>query len=184
MKFLFDFFPILLFFLAYKVFDIYVATASAIAASFIQVGFYWWKHHRIEYMHIVTLVLIVVFGGATLLLRDEIFIKWKPTIVNWLFGAVFLGSRFVGDRPVIQRMLGQNFSLPSAIWLQLNMLWTVFFLALGALNLYVAYRFDTNTWVNFKMFGMMGLTVLFVIAQSVYLARYIKEDDVVSGKQE
>ena len=184
MKFLFDFFPILLFFIAYKVFDIYVATAVAIAASFFQVGFYWWKHHRVEYMHIVTLVLIVVFGGATLLLHDDMFIKWKPTLVNWLFGAVFLGSRFIGNKPVIQRMLGHNFNLPSAIWQQLNLLWTAFFLGIGALNLYIAYQFDTDTWVNFKMFGMMGLTILFVIGQSMYLARYIKDDDVVSRKQE
>lgn len=184
MKFLFDFFPILLFFLAYKVYDIYIATASAIAASFLQVGLYWWKYRRVETMHVVTLMLIVVFGGATLLLRDEIFIKWKPTIVNWLFGAVFLGSRFVGKKTVIQRMLGNSVNLPLTVWMHLNTMWTAFFISLGCLNLYVAYEFDTDTWVNFKLFGMMGLTILFVILQSLYMARYIKEDNVVSGKQD
>lgn len=184
MKFLFDFFPVLLFFISYKVFDIYVATAVAIAASFLQVALSWWQHHRIETMHIVTFGLIVVFGGATLVLQNEIFIKWKPTILNWLFGLVFLASQLFGRQPIIQRMLGGNITLTEAVWVKLNGAWSVFFILLGAVNLYIAYTFETDIWVNFKLFGMMGLTVLFVILQTWYIARYIKEDDIASEERD
>ena len=175
MKFLFDFFPILLFFIAFKTWDIFIATGVAIVATFVQVGLFWARHRRFERMHIITLVLIVVFGGLTIALRDETFIKWKPTILNWLFGAAFLGSQFIGKKPLVQRMLETNFSLPDGIWGRLNMIWIVFFVIMGVVNLYVAYSFDTDTWVNFKLFGMMGLTIAFVIAQAFYLARYLPE---------
>ncbi|KAA3627296.1 MAG: septation protein A [Proteobacteria bacterium] len=175
MKFLFDFFPILLFFIAFKTWDIFIATGVAIVATFVQVGLFWAKHRRFERMHIITLVLIVVFGGLTIALRDETFIKWKPTILNWLFGAAFLGSQFIGKKPLVQRMLETNFSLPDGIWGRLNLIWIVFFVIMGVVNLYVAYSFDTDTWVNFKLFGMMGLTIAFVIAQAFYLARYLPE---------
>ncbi len=175
MKFLFDFFPILLFFIAYKVWDIFVATGVAIGATFLQVGLFWFKHRRFERMHLITLALIVVFGGLTIALRDETFIKWKPTILNWLFAAAFLGSRFIGNKPLVQRMMESNFSLPDPVWRRLNLIWFIFFTAMGAVNLYVAFTFDTATWVNFKLFGMMGLTVLFVIAQAFYLARHIPD---------
>lgn len=174
MKFLFDLFPILLFFVAYKVYDIYVATAIAIAASFVQVSAFWLKHRRFEAMHLVTLALIVVFGGATLLLKDELFIKWKPSVLNWLFGAAFLASQFVSDKNLTQRMMGASMTLPAAIWARLNLSWVVFFCVLGFVNLYVVYHFDTDTWVNFKLFGMVGLTLLFVILQSIYLSRYVQ----------
>lgn len=108
-------------------------------------------------------------------MRDETFIKWKPTILNWLFGAAFLGSQFIGKKPLVQRMLETNFSLPDGIWGRLNLIWIVFFVIMGVVNLYVAYSFDTDTWVNFKLFGMMGLTIAFVIAQAFYLARYLPE---------
>ncbi len=173
MKFLFDLFPILLFFAAYKVYDIYVATAVAIAASFVQVGAFWLKHRRFETMHLVTLALIVVFGGATLLLKDEMFIKWKPTVLNWLFAAAFLGSQYLGSKNLTQRMMGGSMTLPATLWKRLNLSWTVFFCVLGFANLYVVYYFDTDTWVNFKLFGIVGLTLLFVILQAVYLSRYL-----------
>lgn len=176
MKFLFDFFPILLFFVAYKLWGIFVATGVAIGATFLQVGLFWFKHRRFERMHLITLALIVIFGGLTIVLRDESFIKWKPTILDWLFAAAFLGSHFVGKQPLVQRMLAGNFSLPDPIWNRLNLLWIIFFTVMGGLNLYVAFTFDTETWVNFKLFGMMGLTVLFVIAQAFYLARHIPEE--------
>lgn len=173
-KFLYDFFPILLFFISYKVYDIYVATAVAIVASFAQVGFSWFKHKRVENMHLATLVLITVLGGATLLLHDETFIKWKPTVVNWLFGIVFLGSQFIGKKTLVQRMMEGNFTLNAEhIWIRLNLIWVVFFMTMGIINLYVAFNFDTNTWVNFKLFGMMGLTLIFMVLQAFYLSRYI-----------
>lgn len=177
MKFLFDFFPILLFFIAYKLHGIYAATVVAIVASVAQVGWSWWRQRRVETMHLVTLGLIVLLGGATLWLQDEAFIKWKPTLVNWLFAAAFLGSRYIGRKPLVERMMGNAITLPSPVWARLNLVWTVFFLALGAANLYVVYHFDTDTWVNFKLFGMMGLTFAFVLAQAFYLARHIKPEN-------
>lgn len=180
MKFLFDFLPILLFFIAFKLYDIYIATAVAIAVSLIQTGWLWFRNRRIERMPLFTLLLIVVLGGATLILHDEYFIKWKPTAVNWLFAAVFLASQWIGQKPILQRMLGQNLELPAPVWLRLNLAWVSFFLAIGLANLYVAFNFDTDTWVDFKLFGMLGLTLVFVLAQAFYLARYIKPDTETS----
>jgi len=175
MKLLFDFFPIILFFAAYKLQGIYVATLVAIVATFVQVGWLWLRHRRVETMHLVTLGLIVVFGGATLYLHDEQFIKWKPTVINWLFGLAFLASQFVGNKPFIQRMMGGNIELPPSVWARLNLSWALFFLFLGAANLFVVYAFDTDTWVNFKLFGMLGLTLAFVIVQAFFLSRYLPE---------
>lgn len=174
MKFLFDFLPIILFFIAYKLTDIYVATAIAIAASLAQVGWTWLRQRKVENMQVVTLVLVVVLGGATLYLQNETFIKWKPTIANGLFGLAFLVSQFVGKKTLVARLMGKAVVLPREIWTRLNMMWVVFFFSLGAINLYVVYRFDTETWVNFKLFGMMGLTLAFVVAQAFYLSRYMK----------
>ncbi len=176
MKFLFDFFPVLLFFVAFKLYDIFTATAVAIAASFIQVGLYWIKNRRFESMHLVTLGIIVIFGGATLLLRDEVFIKWKPTVLNWLFAVAFTGSHFIGKKPIVQRMMASAITLPSTIWYRLNLLWIIFFTVIGFINLYVAFHFDTATWVDFKVFGILGLTLAFVVIQSFFIARYIKPD--------
>ncbi|MGD9950897.1 MAG: septation protein A [Desulfobulbus sp.] len=175
MKFFIDFFPVLLFFLAYKLFDIYVATAVAIVATIVQIAITWWKTKKLATMQLVTLAVIVIFGGLTLYLRDEQFIKWKPTVINWLFAAAFLLSHFIGQRTAIERMLGSTIALPQQIWRRLNGGWTLFFLVSGAANLYVMTYFDSNTWVNFKLFGMLGLTLVFVILQSIYLARYVQE---------
>ena len=179
-KFLADFFPVLLFFVAYKVYDIYVATAVAIAASFVQVGGYWLKHKKFENSHLITLAILVVFGGATILLHDEMFIKWKPSVVNWIFAIVFLGSQFIGSKTIIERMMSKNVTLPATVWLKLNMSWVIFFIALGIINLFVVYNFDTDTWVNFKLFGMMGLTILFVIIQAIYMSRHMQTSEVES----
>ncbi len=177
MKFLRDFFPVLLFFIAYQLFDIYTATATAIAASLLQVGLEWLLTGRVEIMHQVTLLLLVVFGGLTLLLRDPLFIKWKPTVVNWLFSLTFLGSRWIGGKPMIARLLEKSVRLSSSAWNRLNTLWILFFLAMGALNLYVAFNFPESVWVNFKLFGMLGLTLAFVIAQAFYLARHMQPEE-------
>ncbi len=172
MKLLLDFFPIILFFIAAKVYDIYVATAVAIAASIIQVAYLYFRNGRVEKMHLITLAAIVILGGSTLLLQDEQFIKWKPSVVNWLFAIVFIGSQFIGERPVIQRMMGNNFMLPNTMWTKLNLIWAAFFIFLGVANLYVAYNFDTDTWVNFKLFGMLGLTLIFIIMQTIYISKH------------
>jgi len=177
MKLLFDFFPILLFFIAFKVYGIYVATAVAIVASIAQVAYVYFKNKRVEKMHLITLALIVILGGATLIFQDEAFIKWKPTVVNWGFALVFLGSHFIGKKPIIRRMMDQAISLPSDVWIKLSYMCVLFFIFSGAMNIYVAYQYDTDTWVNFKLFGLMGLTFLFILLQGVYISRYLKTSD-------
>jgi intracellular septation protein len=185
MKLLFDFFPILLFFLTFKLYEdpkqgVMAATAVAIAATFVQVGIAWWRNRKVEKMHLITLALLVVLGGTTLVLQDELFIKWKPTAVNWLFALVFLATQFIGEKPLVQRMMEGNIQLPTPVWGRLNASWVTFFLAVGIANLYVVYNFDTETWVNFKLFGLLGLTLAFVIAQGFYLARHIKGEEETS----
>lgn len=175
MKYLFDFFPVLLFFIAYKMFDIYVATAAIIGATFVQVGLFWLLHRRFQTSHLVTLVLVSGFGGATLLLHNPEFIKWKPTVLNWLFAGAFLGSQLIGKKSLVQRMMDQAIVLPAPIWRRLNLSWVVFFVAMGAANLFVAFNFSENTWVNFKLFGMMGLTILFVLLQALFISRHAHE---------
>ncbi len=175
MKFMFDFFPVLLFFIAYKAYDIYTATAVLIIACLVQTAGHWAVHRKFEKSHLITLVLVSLFGGATLLLQDEMFIKWKPSVINWLFGVAFIGSQFIGEKSLIQRMLGAQLELPQTVWRNLNTAWAIFFIALGFVNLYVVYNFDTDTWVDFKMFGLMGLTLGFMLLQGLYLAKYIKE---------
>ncbi|MDQ7004199.1 MAG: septation protein A [Ghiorsea sp.] len=177
MKMLIDFLPVALFFIVYKMEDIYMATAVLIIASAVQtVGVRLWKG-KFEQSHVITLVLVAVFGGLTLFLHDEMFIKWKPSIINWLFAVVLLGSMWIGKQNIIQRMMGGQVSLPQHVWTKLNVAWAVFFTFLGFLNLYVVYNYDTDTWVNFKMFGLMGLTVVFIIGQSLYMAKYIELDE-------
>lgn len=175
MKLLFDLFPVILFFIAFKLYGIYVATAVAIVASILQVAYVYAKNKRVEKMHIITLALIIILGGATLIFQDEAFIKWKPTVVNWGFALIFLGSHFIGQKPIIRRMMDQAISLPDRVWLNLSYMWIVFFIFSGIANIYVAYQYDTDTWVNFKLFGLMGLTLVFIIVQGIYISRYIKE---------
>ena len=176
MKFLFDFFPVILFFIAFKIADIYVATGVAIAATFVQVGWLKLRGRRVEPMLWASLAIIAVFGGATLVLQDETFIKWKPTVLYWLFGAVLAGA-LVFRRNLIRVMLSEQVQLPDPVWSRLNWSWIGFFAFMGALNLYVAYNYSTDTWVNFKLFGGMGLMLAFVIAQSVYLARHMEQKE-------
>lgn len=184
MKLLYDFFPLLLFFAAFKFFDIYAATAVAIVASFMQVGGFWLRHRRFETMHLVTLGVIAVFGGLTLLLHDDTFIKWKPTLVYWILALLTLGSQFVGRKTLIEGMLGGQVALPAPVWRKLNLAWGMFFAALGAVNLYVAFYYALDTdpdtrreiWVNFKVFGLFGITLVFAVAQGFYMARHMPAD--------
>jgi len=175
MKFLFDLFPVVLFFVAFKLFDIYTATAVAIAASVAQIGWLKWKRRKVDTMMWVTLVIIVVFGGATLVLHDETFIKWKPTVLYWLFGAVIGGAQLLFRKNLIRAVLAEQVRLPDPVWTRLNWSWAAFFVFMGAANLYVAFSFSTDTWVNFKLFGGMGLMLLFVLLQAAFLARHMEE---------
>jgi len=177
MKLLFDFFPIVLFFIGYKLFDIYTATAIAMGASLIQVVFYRLKHQRYEKMHLFSLGIIFVLGGATLFFHNPWFIKWKPTGIYWITSLVFIGSGLLAKKPLIQKMMDSNISLPDKIWCRLNYAWAIFFLLMGAMNLYVAYYYSTDTWVNFKLFGGAGLTLSFVFLQAMYLTRHLLEKE-------
>ncbi len=177
MKQLLEFIPIILFFIAYKLYDIYVATAVVIVATILQVAFMWFKYKKVEKMQWITLGLILVMGGATIYLQDENFIKWKLTIIEWLFGIVFLGSQFVGKQPVVQRMMGANLELPDNIWKRLNLLWASFFIGVGTLNLYVMHAYNTDDWVTFKTFIVPGLMVVFIVLQMIYLYRYLPETE-------
>lgn len=211
MKFLFDLFPILLFFAVYKLQGIYAATGAAIAATVVQVAWQWFRHRRVDKMLLITLVLVTVLGGATILFHDRAFVMWKPTAIYWLFAVVLLGSQFIGGKPVMERMMAHVVEAPSAVWKRLNLAWSVFFVFLGIANLYVANRYFIAQreldlaaggsveiancaaqlsghllqlcenavtmeaqWVDFKLFGLMGLMILFVIAQAFYLARYMQ----------
>lgn len=176
MKFLFDLLPVILFFIAFKLFDIYIATGVVIAATALQIGWVWHRHGKVDTMLWVSLGLVVAFGGATLLLHDETFIKWKPTILYWLFAVSLLGSTLLFKRNLIRSMLESQMQLPEAIWSRLNLAWAIFFTLLGGANLYVAFNYSTATWVNFKLFGGMGLMFLFIIIQSLALAKYLPEN--------
>lgn len=201
MKLLFDFFPIILFFVVYKLYTdlpdtlitttnsllpfmnltignakdaIYLATLTAILATLLQVAYSALMHKKVDKMTWVTLGLLIVFGGATLFLKDPLFIKWKPTAINWLFALAFLGSQFIGSKPLVQRMMSQAVELSSDdVWRRLNMLWVGFFFVSGLANIYVAFSFSEEIWVDFKLFGMLGLTIVFIIGQAFYLSKYI-----------
>lgn len=175
MKLLFDFFPIILFFIAYKIAGIYIATAVAISVSFIQLIGFRLVQKKWDRMQLTTFALIAVLGGATLFLHDDLFIKWKPTVVNWLFALIFFLSPFFGGKPLLQRLMEKNIQVPWPVWRCLNISWIVFFTLMGALNLYIVYHFSTEVWVNFKLFGMLGLTLAFVVGQAFYLSRFISD---------
>jgi intracellular septation protein len=186
MQLLFDFLPIIAFFVAYKLADIYVATGVIIVASVLQVSIYWLWKRRVNPMHLVSSGLVLVFGGLTLLIHDKSFIMWKPTVVNWLFASAFLGSmwRRVSDRPLIQRMMnaaGGDLTLTDALWRRLNWLWIAFFVLMGGLNLLVFRNFDENTWVNFKAWGMLGLTLVFIVLQGFWLTAKAQGNDGHAG---
>ncbi len=174
MKFLFDLFPVLCFFAVYWISDIYVATVAAIAATFAQVAWLRLRRRRIEPMLWVSLALIVVFGGLTLVLQDKRFIMWKPTVLYWLFAVVLAVSATAFRRNLIRAMLEKELGAPEPVWSALNWSWVGFFTAMGGLNLYVAYRFEEATWVKFKLLGGIGLMLLFVLAQALVLARYVE----------
>ncbi|OGS90114.1 MAG: septation protein A [Gallionellales bacterium GWA2_60_18] len=175
MKLLFDLFPVILFFIAFKVSGIYVATAVAIGATVVQIGWTRWRHGKVDAMLWASLGIIAVFGGATLLLHDETFIKWKPTVLYWLLSAVLLFSSLLFNKNLLRSMLQEKLALPLHVWHRLNLSWSLFFAVLGLINLYVAYNYTTDQWVNFKLFGFTALMVVFILAQSAWLAKYVDE---------
>ena len=177
MKLLLDFFPIILFFVTFKTWGIMAATAVAIAATVLQIGYMWRKNGFVEPMQWVSLVVIVVFGGATLLTQDETFIKWKPTVLYWVMGGALLLGQLIFKKNGIKTLMGAQMSLPDAVWQRVNLSWVGFFTVMGFANLWVAFSFSTSTWVNFKLFGGLGLMFAFVAVQAVYLNKYITDKD-------
>jgi intracellular septation protein len=175
MKLLFDFFPILLFFAAYKLADIYVATGVAIVATVGQIAWLRLSGRKVEPMQWASLGIIVVFGGMTLLFHDETFIKWKPTVLYALFAAgLLIAPRFTGKNP-LRSIMGAQVTLPDAIWQRLTLAWVGFFGCMGVLNIVIAYRFPLDVWVNFKVFGTLALTVVFVVLQALWIGRYAED---------
>lgn len=176
MKIIFDLFPVILFFLVFKLFGVYAATASAIAATLAQVAWVKYRHGKVDTMLWVSLGIIVVFGGATLLLHDETFIKWKPTVLYWFFASALLFSRPLFGKNLMRSLLQEKMTLPDPVWQQLNLAWSGFFTLLGFVNLYVAFNYSLDSWVNFKLFGASSMMLVFILAQAAVLSKYIEED--------
>ena len=156
-------------------------------ATFIQVAVYWLLYKKFEKMHLITFVVVVIFGALTIYFQDERFIKWKPTIVNWCFALVFIGSHFIGDKTLFQRMINMadnKLNLPDHVWRRVNISWGYFFIFLGFVNLYVAYTFDTEFWVNFKAWGMTLINIVFLIGIYLYMYKYIKEEEETASQEE
>jgi intracellular septation protein len=166
--------PLLLFFLAFKVWGIYTATGVAIGISALQILWSLFKKKPITNMQWIALILLTTLGGATILLQDVTYIKWKPTAVYWGFALVFFTTHFM-QKPLIERLLGERIQLPAIIWRRLNLSWGLFFSFLGAANIYLIQNFDTETWVHFKVFGGFFCTLLFVIVQGLYLSRHVQD---------
>ncbi len=186
MKLLFDFFPVVLFFIVYKMHDdphqgFMYATVVLIVATLVLMLVMWRRERRVEKMHVAVLVMVVIFGGITLALGDPLFLQWRPTIVNWLFALVFLGSQFIGAKNIVRRLMESRVKLPDPVWTRLNASWVVFFGLCGTLNLYVVYNFDIDTWVDFKLFGLMGLTLVFVLGQGLYMMRHMAPEEDAGG---
>lgn len=175
MKILFDLFPLLLFFLVFKIAGIFAATAAAIAATLGQIGWVRFRHGKVDGMLVASGVIVVVFGGATLLLHDETFIKWKPTVLYWLFALVLALAELGWKKNLIRSAMKEQITLPDSVWRVLNHAWAAFFAVLGGLNLYAAFHFSTEDWASFKVFGTTGLMLVFVVLQSVLLGKYLKD---------
>lgn len=200
MKLLFDLFPIILFFAFFKFGNahpetatalltslgivlgegikpaIFLATLVAMIATTLQIAWTKWKHGKVDTMLWVSFAIIIVFGGATLLLHDETFIKWKPTILYWVFSTTLLFSNLLFGKNLMRSLLHEKLALPSKVWDHVNLAWGLFFAALGVANLYVAFNYSTDTWVNFKLFGTTGIMMLFVLLQAMALSKYVEED--------
>ena len=175
MKAFYDLIPAILFYVIYQIWDIYIATAALIVITGLQFGYVWFRHKRIDKMLLIVFALVFVFGGLTIVLHDAEFLQWKVSIVNWLFGLAFLLTQYFTKTPLIKRILEKTISLPEKVWKTLNTLWGIYFIAIGFINLIVAELFSLNAWVDFKTFGFFGLTILFVIGQSIYLHKHMKD---------
>ena len=184
MKFLFDLFPVILFFVAFKFFGIYTATAVAIVATIAQIIYSKIRHGKVEKMLLISGLIITLFGGATLLLKDPTFIQWKPTILYWLFSVSLVGGQFIFKKNIIRNMMESQISLPENIWTKLNLAWAALFLALGFLNLYVAFNYTQDTWVDFKLFGITGIMFIFIVLQTLVLSKHLIPESIKTDHQD
>lgn len=184
MQLVFDLFPVVIFFVVYQISkDILLATGILMIAMILQFGILKIFKKPIQKMHWISLILILILGGATLLLQDKIYIQWKPTVINWLFGIVFLLSPLVGGKSLLERLVSENLTLPKKVWNRLNIAWASFFILLGFVNIWVFENFSEATWVNFKLFGILGLTIVFVVLQGFYISKYLPEDFMQEPKK-
>lgn len=176
MKQLLDFLPLIVFFVFYKLYDIYVASGALIAATALALIFTWVKYRKVEKMTLITFAMVAIFGTLTLVFHSDLFIKWKVTVIYSLFALTLLFSHLILKKPLIQRMLGKEITLPDAVWIRLNTAWALFFLICGLVNIYVAFWLPQSVWVNFKVFGLTGLTLIFTLLSGVYIYRHMPED--------
>lgn len=172
-KALFDFFPVIIFFIFFKLYNIFVATGILMVASCVQIGYLYFRYKKVELKHVITLVLVLVFGGATIYFHDARFIQWKVSIINWIFGGILLISPYVLKKTAIEYLLSDDINLSKKVWIRLNHMWGIFLLFMGFLNLYVMFNYSQDAWVNFKTFGFMILTIIFGILQSLYLYKHM-----------
>jgi intracellular septation protein len=177
MQLFIDYLPILIFFGAYFFKDIYFATAVLMAVMPIIMIVQWLMTRKLNKIYAASTALVLVLGTATLLLRNPQFLYWKPTVLNWAIAVAFLGSQYVGPKPFVQRMLESAAELQADQWRRLNQIWVVFFVLIGCINLYVAFNFSEAAWVKFKLFGMLGLTLAFVIVQTIWLTAAMKDNE-------
>lgn len=186
LKLLYEFLPVALFFAVFQITgNIFHATAVLIIASVLQLAFDWFKNGKVEKSRKISVAMIVVLGGLTVLLQDDLFIKWKVTVLNWLFAAVLIGSHFIGEKNIMERVMGSAMKLPAPVWTQLNFYWAGFFFISGLLNIYFAFFYGldlseqerTAVWVDFKFYGLLGLTLVFMVAQVFFLQKHIQLEE-------
>lgn len=175
MKQLIDFIPLIIFFALYKMYDIYVATGALIAATAVQIIVTYALYKKVEKMQLITFVLVAVFGGMTIFLHDDNFIKWKVTIVYVVFALGLAVSHLMG-RSAIKSMLGKELTLPDSVWAKVNWAWVGFFSACAVINIYVAYRLPLDVWVNFKVFGLLAATLVYTLLTGVYIYKHLPKE--------
>lgn len=184
MKQLLDFLPLVVFFVVYKLYDIYIASGALIAATALALVVTWFAYRKIEKMTLVTFVMVAIFGTLTLVFHNDQFIKWKVTIIYALFAIALLVSQFIMKKTLIQKMLGKELTLPETVWEKLNLSWALFFLVCGLLNIYIAFWMPQSVWVNFKVFGLTGFTLLFTLLCGIYIYRHLPGDEEKSEEKE
>lgn len=184
MQLLIDYIPIVFFVGAYFYKDIYFATAVLMAAMPLVLLIQWFLTKKFSKIYVASTALVLAFGSITLIYKNPTFMYWKPTVLNWLLAGAFLGSQWIGEKSIVRRMLDNAAALSEQQWLRLNLMWVGFFVVIGFVNIYVAYQFGEEFWVKFKLPGMLGLTVLFVIAQSVWLTLTMRKNEDQASEPE